>query len=238
MITLKSVNSDYTSYCSECKNCFGCAGLRNKEFCAFNKQYSREEYQEKLGDLKNSDSKNHMQNTVAPTSRLGLFEEIKLKTPRLFAHVADNENSTGDYIYHCKNCYACFDGKKLEDCLYLTSSIECKDCVDMANSYFGCELSYEVMSSIELYNCNFSNFCFNSRDLEYCEYCYNSQNCFGSFYLQHKQFYIFNKPYSKENYLKKVAEIKEAMCAEGSYGKHLPSAIKIEDCAIANYWRA
>jgi len=214
--------------CKGCKNCFGCAGLRNKEFCAFNKQYSHEEYIKKLSELKNADNKNNMQD----------FEEIKLKTPRLFAHVADNENSPGDYIYHCKNSYACFDGKKLEDCFYMTSSIECKDCADMANSYFGCELSYEVMSSIELYNCNFSNFCYNSRDLEYCEWCFNCSNCFGCFYLQHKQFYIFNQPYKKEDYFKKVEEIKESMRAEKSYGKHLPSTIRIDDSAIANYWRA
>lgn len=212
--------------CKACQNCFGCAGLRNKQFHIFNKQFSKEEYFAKVKRLKND------------AQSLERFENLKTTMPRLFAHLSDNENSVGDYLYHCKNSYACFDGRKLEDCAYMASSIECKDCNDMTNNYFGCELSYEVMSSIELYNCNFCNFCYNCRDLEYCEYCYNSKNCFGSFFLQRKEFYIFNEPYSKEDYFKKLAEIKDLMRADGSYGKHLPSTIKVEDCAIANHWRS
>ncbi|MDA1060779.1 MAG: hypothetical protein O3B47_03225 [bacterium] len=36
----------YCDYCTNCKNCFGCAGLRNKQYCILNKQYSKEEYEE------------------------------------------------------------------------------------------------------------------------------------------------------------------------------------------------
>ncbi|HEY5713847.1 MAG TPA: hypothetical protein VIT68_00680 [Candidatus Gracilibacteria bacterium] len=35
-------------YCEQCynsKNCFGCIGLRNKEYCIFNKQYNKESYE-------------------------------------------------------------------------------------------------------------------------------------------------------------------------------------------------
>jgi hypothetical protein len=165
------------------------------------------------------------------------FEKIKLKTPRLLAHVLNNENCAGDYLYNSKNSYYCFDGKNLEDCAHMTSSIKNRDCLDMANSYYGCELSYEVMSSIELYNCNFSNFCYNCRDMEYCENCYHSQDCFGSFFLQHKQYYIFNEPFSKEEYFKRLAEIKAEMRRDGTYGKHLPTTIRIEDSAAQNYFR-
>lgn len=35
----------YSSHCYSCKNCFGCAGLRNKEYCILNKQYTKEEYE-------------------------------------------------------------------------------------------------------------------------------------------------------------------------------------------------
>lgn len=30
---------------SNCQNCFGCTGLRHKEYCVFNKQYSKDEYE-------------------------------------------------------------------------------------------------------------------------------------------------------------------------------------------------
>ena len=34
----------YCSYCEDCSNIFACVGLKNKEYCLFNKQYSRSEY--------------------------------------------------------------------------------------------------------------------------------------------------------------------------------------------------
>ncbi|KKR05478.1 MAG: hypothetical protein UT33_C0011G0189 [Candidatus Peregrinibacteria bacterium GW2011_GWC2_39_14] len=39
-----SYNLFYCDNCHSCKNCFGCVGLRRKEFCVFNKQYSEPEY--------------------------------------------------------------------------------------------------------------------------------------------------------------------------------------------------
>ena len=38
----------YCTYCFTCKDCFGCTGLRNKQYCILNKQYSQEEYEETL----------------------------------------------------------------------------------------------------------------------------------------------------------------------------------------------
>ncbi len=39
-------NTLYSFLSSGIKNCFGCVGLRNKEYCIFNKQYTKEEYNE------------------------------------------------------------------------------------------------------------------------------------------------------------------------------------------------
>jgi len=38
-------NLYYCSFCSNCQNCFGCIWLRNKSYCIFNKQYTKEEYE-------------------------------------------------------------------------------------------------------------------------------------------------------------------------------------------------
>lgn len=35
----------YCDNCHGCKNCFGCCGLRNKQYCILNKQYSHQEYE-------------------------------------------------------------------------------------------------------------------------------------------------------------------------------------------------
>ncbi|MCT4616666.1 MAG: hypothetical protein N4A38_00475 [Candidatus Gracilibacteria bacterium] len=48
----------YCSYCVGCKNCFGCSGLKNKQYCILNKQYTKDEY-EKLA----SKIIKHMQKT-------------------------------------------------------------------------------------------------------------------------------------------------------------------------------
>jgi Zn ribbon nucleic-acid-binding protein len=40
-----SQNMQYSWNCHNSKNCFGCYGLRNKEYCILNKQYSKEEYE-------------------------------------------------------------------------------------------------------------------------------------------------------------------------------------------------
>lgn len=37
-------NLEYCHYCVGCHDLFGCVGLRNKEYCIFNKQYNKEEY--------------------------------------------------------------------------------------------------------------------------------------------------------------------------------------------------
>lgn len=36
----------YSESCYSCRDCFGCVGLRNKQYCILNKQYSKEEYEQ------------------------------------------------------------------------------------------------------------------------------------------------------------------------------------------------
>lgn len=38
-------NLEYCIYCLGSKNCFGCVGLHKKQYCIFNKQYEKEEYE-------------------------------------------------------------------------------------------------------------------------------------------------------------------------------------------------
>jgi hypothetical protein len=43
--TYDSNNLTYCDSCSNCKNCFGCIGLKHKQYCILNKQYTKEEYE-------------------------------------------------------------------------------------------------------------------------------------------------------------------------------------------------
>jgi len=37
--------SEYLDLCIDCENCFGCVGLKKKQYCILNKQYTKEEYE-------------------------------------------------------------------------------------------------------------------------------------------------------------------------------------------------
>ena len=45
---------EYSDFCVNCENCFGCVGLRNKQYCILNKQYSREGYESLTSLIKDS----------------------------------------------------------------------------------------------------------------------------------------------------------------------------------------
>ena len=48
-------NCRYSSYmdsCEGCQYCFGCVGLRKKQYCVLNKQYTKEEYESLVEKIK------------------------------------------------------------------------------------------------------------------------------------------------------------------------------------------
>ena len=44
--------SQYLSNCSHCTHCFGCVNMEHSTYCIFNVSYSKEEYTEKLAELR------------------------------------------------------------------------------------------------------------------------------------------------------------------------------------------
>ena len=44
--TFGTTYSYYSEGCIDCKNCFGCIGLKKKQYCILNKQYTKEEYED------------------------------------------------------------------------------------------------------------------------------------------------------------------------------------------------
>src|SRR3989338_7058240 len=200
------------SYCYDmvgCSDCFGCVGLRRKSFYIFNEPYSPEAYKKKIASLASLPS-------IEIQERL---EALKRRVPRLFLHGENNEHSFGDYLYQTKNSYHCFDVRKLEDCGYLNNSEEVRDSYDCSNVYYNSELNYQVMSAMNITNCQFCYGVFDSYDLEYCENVYGSHHLWGCFGLKGKSFYIFNESYSEADWHKKVTELRAQMSRENDYGK-------------------
>lgn len=199
-----------------CSNCVGCVSLRHKEYYIFNQPYSKEAYFEKL--------KNLSQDEI-----LQFFEELELKCPRLFAMQLGSENFTGDYVYFSKNAYECFDVVECQDVGYLVEAKKCQDSWDVT-ILEDSSLCYEIAGCHVLYNCNFCFMCSDSNDLEYCELVFNSQYCFGCVGLHHKRYHILNQPYEKEDYFKKITEIKAKLRETGEYARRfLPPVYPFEN---------
>ena len=80
-------NSSTLLYCfglEGCQDCLGCVGLVNVQYCMFNKQYSKEEYQKVLADRDLCDP-------VQIQEIKNTFDQLKQKTPRRYYIGKNNE---------------------------------------------------------------------------------------------------------------------------------------------------
>lgn len=111
-----------------------------------------------------------------------------------------SNNATG-----LKNCYLCFNGNTSEDCMYGIAFDGMKSSLDFYQCMAG-ELCYEIFSVGPGYKNFFCMECGGCRDSWFLLNCQDCSNCFGCVNLRHQQYHIFNVPYSKEEYFKKLAE--------------------------------
>jgi len=223
---LDSYNLYFCKNCVNCHDCVGCVNLRNRSLCIFNEQYSKEDYEKKLKEMK--------------LSSLTGFNETKKKAHDLFPkfpvkyyHGKNNLNSSGDYLVHAKNCAHVFDGQELEDCKYLYIVNKVKDSYDGYAIVENVERNLEVIS----HNSSFSKFCLSFWSGSYGTYsdtCENCTNTFGCIGLRNKQYCILNKQYTKEDYEKLVQKIINQMDSlpyidkagrVHRYGEYFPSEI-------------
>lgn len=210
---------DYCFDCRGCSNCFGSVGLRNKQYYFFNAPLKKTEYAEKVATIKR---KSHR--TIWSS-----FEELKQKIPHLFSRQVNTENAIGDYIKNSKNIADSISVQESEDITHCLEMNKSKDCCDVSFAD-GVELAYECMSAVQLKNANWCAICWEGSDLEYCFCVFRSNHCFGCVYLNHKEYHILNKPYSREEYFKKVAEIKDQLKKDSSYGRWFwPRTYPLED---------
>jgi hypothetical protein len=194
--------------CVGCTNCFGCVGLRNKEFHIFNEPYSKEDYLAKLKELGIGSFKNL---TALKVQAYAFW----LKRPMKYIHGNSNVDVTGDYVYGSKNAKQIYRAREIEDSRYCQNILggPCRDCYDFTSFGDGAELIYEALSAgKDSYNIKFCWYTWvNNRNLQYSIYCQNSSDLFGCVGLRQKQYCIFNKQYSKEDYEALVPKIIQHM---------------------------
>ncbi len=205
--------------CTGCRNCYGCVGLTHKEFCFYNAQLSRSEYEKRISLL-------DLGSRTIRDAEFRKHLEFRTQFPRKYCSGRKNEGSSGNFLNNtarCNETYYCNDGEDLEHCIWLMGPAK--------NSFFHCsygsnsELIYNsVTCGDSVFNVLFSVDCWpGCRDLEYCFYVnFGSHDCFGCAGLSKKSYCILNKQYSKEEYFELLPRVKAHMKLTGEYGTPMP----------------
>ena len=213
-------DSYFLSDCRQCNHCLACKGLRGKQYCILNEQYSKEEYEKKLAE---SDLYTH----AGYDKMLKIFNDFDKKTPHLFTRQINCENCTGDYLQNSKDCLGCFDTNKSEHCKYLQYSVGddnyCYDSSYLVDS----EYCYENMSLVDCNHLLFTNLTWwGVSNSYYSDLCFNnSHDLFGCVGLKKKEYCILNKQYTKDEYEELVPKIIEHMKKGGEWGEFFPMSL-------------
>jgi hypothetical protein len=208
-------NSNFLWNCKNCLDCFMCSNMRNKQYCYKNQQLSKEEYKQKITEYK-LNSYNNLKNAQKE------FDDFNRTTIRKYLNINNSVNCTGDNIISSKNAQMCFGAKNVEDVKYVWDVMRYKNSMDCYSGGRNNELVYECTAVAGSYNCNFCVRVPDSLNISYSMHIHNSKNLFGCLSLKNKEYCIFNKQYSKEEYEilreKIIAHMKET----GEYGEFFP----------------
>ena len=198
-------NCHFCALCMSCSDCFGCVGLTHKQYCIFNKQYSKEEYDKKVNELKKEGSEKILQ----------MMLELKKTIPHPASQQNNNENCPyGDHIYDSKNSYWCFNGYWLEDSGFIYYGGFLKNCWDgfaLGDEKRTTELCYQLTDCIYNYRCAYLSNSDNCTNCYYSADLRNCSDCFGCVGLTSKKYCILNNQLTKEEYEKGVTFIKKEL---------------------------
>ena len=199
------VDSIFLYDCKNCSHCFGCLNLNSVSYCVWNKQYSKEEYFEKLKEFSLT-TKAEVQAT-----RDKFQKEIYLKSIHRFANIIKSINCTGNNIVNSKNSRECFDNfGEFENSKYIYIGFGAKNCYDCIGPG-KVEESYEnVDTNVGSHNISTITV-YASNNVYYSWNCHGSSNLFGCISLRSKNYCILNHQYTKDEYEKLVPKIIEQM---------------------------
>ncbi|MGC9603136.1 MAG: hypothetical protein ABSF47_01545 [Minisyncoccia bacterium] len=208
----------FSNDCRGCINCFGCVGLRKKQYCWFNTQLEKQDYERKLKEFPWSrDAIKDMQSELM---------KLRLSIPVKHYHGVQIQNSSGDYLENSQRAKVAFNCRDNKDTAYMQDAWQqmgdCRDCTEVIIG----ELSYEIQGVEAPNRTIVARSCFNTiTDSCYCDMCFGVRNCFGCFGLKSKEYCILNKQYSKEEYTKTKERIIAHMRKTGEWGEYFPPSV-------------
>jgi len=192
------IDVSFSKNCIGCSNCFGCVNLRNKSYCIFNEQYSKEEYTKKIKEF-------DMGSFRFVQEMKGKLDEFSFGYPHKYAEGLNNSNVSGDYIFHSKNTFYSYEVGDCEDCKFchFLFVFPTKDSYDYTMWGGNAERMYECMGTGG--GAKDVRFCFNTwleqANMEFSkDIILGSRDIFGCAALTKKRFCILNKQYSEKEY--------------------------------------
>ncbi|PIZ73391.1 hypothetical protein COY07_02085, partial [Candidatus Peregrinibacteria bacterium CG_4_10_14_0_2_um_filter_43_11] len=151
---------------------------------------------------------------VAPEQEVDLHRsffdqlyELQVKTPHFHQLGKNNINSDyADDIWDSKNIYLSRSMATCEDLCYCYRVLYCKDSIDLSYCYT-MEQSYECTYCFKCFNVKFSLDSHDCSDSYFLYDCRGCRNCFMCWNLRNKEYAIFNKSYSKNDYEEKIKSL-------------------------------
>ncbi len=223
----KSFNSNYVYFsknildsnlmydCRNCSNCFGCVNLRNKSYCIENIQYTKEEYQEEI-------KKYNLEDKEVLLKSLETFWNLVRELPVRGSGNEHTVDSDGIFLLHTNNVTSSVWSINGEHSRFIEFTMNIKDSYDVVIGANSNTLCNTVVCGEESFKIKNSLFCRSSNDIEYSMNLRNCKYCFGCIGLRNKEYYIFNRPYSHDDYFIEVEKLKLIMNKEGVYGDFFP----------------
>lgn len=216
-------DSLFLKNCLDCRDCFGSINLRGKQFYFKNQPLSEAEYRAKIVnlDLSSASSRQRLQADL---------EQWFETQPHPHINGANIEDSTGDYLYNCKNCAECYFLVDSQDAKFVTESRNVHETYDMDT--FGSRREvrhcYEVMEV----GGNLEEVCFSEQVWHNCSRVYYSKCCinhcydlFGCVGLRDKKQVILNKAYNTQEYEALRKKIMAHMKETGEWGQYFPPTL-------------
>jgi hypothetical protein len=209
-----SVDCAFVLNCRGVMNCFGCVNLNNKTNYFLNKSLSPEEYKKKVAEIMGSYKKTQEFKKE--------FEKFLLDFPMRENNNIKTINSTGDYLFECKEVKDSFEVTKSENCRYIFSSKEIKDSMGTIGYGTNCERVLEVVATGLSNNVIGSYGVENSSDILYGFYTAKCNDCIGCDALKNGKYCILNKEYPKEEYERLREKIIKELKEKDLYGLMMP----------------
>jgi hypothetical protein len=182
------------------------ANLRNKRFVFRNIQYAEADYKKLIAE-------EGMSKYSSSEKLLEEFELLKKKSIHKYAKIIKSIGCTGNSIsnsHNVKESY--YISSEAEDSKYCYRGHHFKDVYD-ESFVVEVELAYEAANvGFGVARTKLSlNLSYSINEVSYCESCYTSSYLFGCVGLRNKQYCIFNKQYTKEEYEVLVPKIIQHM---------------------------